>query len=535
MILKEGLLEEDEARYLASYNHSASPARDGSGSWVKPQAGFSRRAGGMLSMLAQGLWPGCWRGFLIVLGMEDTEDEHPPIRDALLEPSGTSEVVTFVLSLAAFLLPRWLAALCVVVIVGILCRLKGSLGVLLLSVLVGKIHKNHHERAVIYYSWTLGPLGSFRIPVDDLDYGSFLRFPCWKLLLCLLGAVSGGLVGHHLWEHYWQQYSEVSLLKAYRGIDPSVVPGTQIQDAGAVDFVSSAGIDSEHAGCFMNAGRTYCIAPIVTNGTMLHNIGGAPRYGSYDYFAVGVDCCSCPDINFRCGAWRHPWAEGGIRSTDLEARPFYRLAVEAWASSYRKTAAHPLFFEWVESPVAHWTLGFGRVLWVLNDNEVFTAFVSIGYPYDNFKVLLMPSFAIAKIGRILQRHDALCLALRATPSKTLRQNFWKGLAFSVLLFSGAIFAFSLTLARLQQALVVHGWASPWCTPAPPQGFETAWERWLPEMMESYKVGRLWQVTPGVKNKGEGDLPGRPTTHQVSNDPSSVRHSHHVRHSHVSWG
>ena len=40
-------------------------------------------------------------------------------------------------------------------------------------------------------------------------------------------------------------------LQAYRGIDPSVVPGTQIQDAGAVDFVSSAGIDSEHAGCFM--------------------------------------------------------------------------------------------------------------------------------------------------------------------------------------------------------------------------------------------------------------------------------------------
>ena len=65
--------------------------------------------------------------------------------------------------------------------------------------------------------------------------------------------------------------------QAYRGIDPSVVPGSQIQDAGAVDFASSAGIDSEHAGCFMNAGHTYCVAPIVTNGTMLHNIGGAPR------------------------------------------------------------------------------------------------------------------------------------------------------------------------------------------------------------------------------------------------------------------
>ena len=32
--------------------------------------------------------------------------------------------------------------------------------------------------------------------------------------------------------------------EAYRGIDPAVVPGTQIQDAGAVDFASTAGIDS---------------------------------------------------------------------------------------------------------------------------------------------------------------------------------------------------------------------------------------------------------------------------------------------------
>ena len=155
------------------------------------------------------------------------------------------------------------------------------------------------------------------------DFSRGRRFPVWKFALCLLSVPVGSLVGHYLWQHYWQQYSEVSLLKAYRGIDPAVVPGSQIQDAGAVDF-ASAGIDSEHAGCFMNAGHTYCIAPIVTNGTMLHNIAGAPRYGSYDYFAVGVDCCSCPDINFRCGAWQHPWSEGGIRSTDLAARPFYR-------------------------------------------------------------------------------------------------------------------------------------------------------------------------------------------------------------------
>ena len=37
-----------------------------------------------------------------------------------------------------------------------------------------------------------------------------------------------------------------------------------------------------------------------------------------------------------------------------------------------------------------------------------------------------------------------------------------------------------------QALVVHGYASPRDTPAPPQGFEGAWARFLPEMLESYK-------------------------------------------------
>ena len=34
--------------------------------------------------------------------------------------------------------------------------------------------------------------------------------------------------------------------------------------------------------------------------------------------------------------------------------------------------------------------------------------------------------------------------------------------------------------------MVHGFASPLNVPAPPDGFETAWARFLPEMLESYK-------------------------------------------------
>ena len=136
------------------------------------------------------------------------------------------------------------------------------------------------------------------LEVHSLLPGVPRRCPHWTSPLAeLLAAVQrcltpeGSGVGtadvEWVWFQLWVIPSE-----AYHGIDPSVVPGSQIQDAGAVDFVA-AGVDSEHGGCFMNAGTTYCVAPIVTNGTIHHSVGGAPRYGSFDYFAVGVDCCSC--------------------------------------------------------------------------------------------------------------------------------------------------------------------------------------------------------------------------------------------------
>lgn len=311
-------------------------------------------------------------------------------------------VSVFLASMSTFLVWRWLAVVCVLAVTYVIGSLAFSLFVLLLSVLVGKIHQNHHERSVIYWSF----------------------FPCWKFILCCTAAILGGFTGHYLWETCWQQYSEVSRLKIYKDIDTALTPGQQIMDAGAVDFARGTGIDTEHAGCFMNAGTTYCVAPIVANGEVKHSLGAAPAMGSYDYFAVGVNCCSCPDMEFRCGAWMNPSAEGGIRSTDLEARPFFKLAVDAWSSSYRKASKHPLFFEWVESPVSYWA--------------------------------------------------------------SLRHRFYKLLAAAIFLPALVVFGFAMTLARVLKAMLVHGWASSRETPAPPEGFEQAWARFLPEMYERQK-------------------------------------------------
>jgi len=314
-------------------------------------------------------------------------------------------VLTFWFSLIACLVWWPLAILCRIAVTYIMGSLMCSLFVLLLSVVVGKIYKNQHERSVAYWSW----------------------FPCWTFFLCCIAAIGGFITGRYLWVNYWQQYSEVSVLKAYRGIDPGVTPGQQIQDAGAVEFMKGTGLDKESAGCFMNAGSTYCVAPIVASaasGSIDHNLGGAPEFGSYDYFAVGVDCCKCPGLDFHCGDWRNPLAQGGIRSTDAEARPFFRLAVDAWAAANRKTVSHPIFFDWVESPIAHWA--------------------------------------------------------------DLRHHFIKNLAIAVVLPLLLVFGFTMTLARLHQAMVVHGLASVKSTPAPPEGFESAWKRFLPEMLARYE-------------------------------------------------
>lgn len=112
-------MEGDEARYLASYNHSFKGLIQS-----KPQRpGFEH--GGNLRRSLDFTWP---------------------------------VVTCFILTMAAFLLPRVLSILCILGVIYILFRLKCVLGMLLLSVLVGKIHKNHHERAVVYWTWPIAAL-----------------------------------------------------------------------------------------------------------------------------------------------------------------------------------------------------------------------------------------------------------------------------------------------------------------------------------------------------------------------------------------
>ena len=67
------------------------------------------------------------------------------------------------------------------------------------------------------------------------------------------------------------------------------------------------------------------MAPIVVgNGTL----------ESYDFWAVGLNCCSSNTGDYRCGEFSNPAAQSGLRLMDQREADFFRLAVQQAEASY---------------------------------------------------------------------------------------------------------------------------------------------------------------------------------------------------------
>lgn len=308
----------------------------------------------------------------------------------------------FVLTLAFFVVPhRPLSWLCGATAVCLLLVRCAPVALLVRGIFFHKLHKRAWRRPMIYWSW----------------------WPCWGFTFCLLAAASSAFLGRFLWESTFHQYYEIAEFQTYQEVNVDAVPGSQLMDAGIVTFAEGSGLDRTHGGCFVNLGHTYCVAPITYNGELSTGIGSGPTFGSYDYFAVGIDCCNCPNQDFRCGEWFNPMAHGGIRSMDFRSRPFYKLAVDDFAASWQKVATHPLFFEWTDMPVYRWNSSWH---WAMH-----------------------------------------CIVLAVfTPIPV-------------------VFLLAALAGQWLQHLVARAVASPLDSPKPPAGLEGAWAALLPQMVEQY--------------------------------------------------
>jgi len=171
----------------------------------------------------------------------------------------------------------------------------------------------------------------------------------WVLFLCLTGLVAVAMAvdfGNRIFELNSEPFFDITSLNSYDEVDPAGVRGQELMDAGQILFSKNAHLDLTKSMSFKNQ-NTYCVTPITVTDGKIWN----PPLPSYDFWAVGKDCCSSTANSFRCGAWDNPKARGGLRMVQDDERAFYRLAVQQAQSAYAIKAVHPLFFHWVAEPV----------------------------------------------------------------------------------------------------------------------------------------------------------------------------------------
>lgn len=159
----------------------------------------------------------------------------------------------------------------------------------------------------------------------------------------LLGWIAGVVAGHLNYAVNMSPFFDVANLNVYPTVDPSALHGQQLMDAGRILFTAGSRLDLSKSMSFRSA-DTYCVAPVT--------VGASKNMSSYDFWAVGVNCCSGGPGGFRCGEYRNPHASAGLRFTRDDQRALFRLAVQQAEAAYRIKAPHPIFLYWLQDPVA---------------------------------------------------------------------------------------------------------------------------------------------------------------------------------------
>mmetsp|Transcript_112721 Transcript_112721/g.318570 ORF Transcript_112721/g.318570 Transcript_112721/m.318570 type:complete len:350 (-) Transcript_112721:70-1119(-) len=176
--------------------------------------------------------------------------------------------------------------------------------------------------------------------------------PTWysfmAVMLCLAAAVGTG-IGLCNYAAYTKPYSEIQDMKVLGHVDVGKELGLNVMDAGIVHFAEGNRVD-DMRGWHFKHDSVYCVAPIVANASMLTH--------SYDFWAVGKDCCATGSSDFRCSGWQAIGAHSAIRALDDDSLKYYRLAVKQAETLYGVVSSHPLFFYWTQDPqqeVYSWT------------------------------------------------------------------------------------------------------------------------------------------------------------------------------------
>jgi len=217
--------------------------------------------------------------------------------------------------------------------------------------------------------------------------------PTWFIFLFLTSLLAVGLGPVLGDQNFWlnmRPYYDLQNLNDYNSVDPTRMRGQQMMDAGRVEFTKGATLDLRKAYAFQNL-DTYCVAPITMENPQM---GGATPLNSYDFWAVGINCCggnSTSSVDFKCGSYKSATAGQGLRMMADDQRAFMRLAVQQAESVHMIKATHPLFFYWTEDALVDMHVYL---------EKAFSTFASwmCGFLAAQLGLVLIVSYVLSKAG-----------------------------------------------------------------------------------------------------------------------------------------
>lgn len=205
-----------------------------------------------------------------------------------------------------------------------------------------------------YYAPGFAKLGSCMVillifascgrPAYKMEAPRRKRLYYYMLASSLVAWTFGTVAGNMNYQRYFKNYFDLtSLVIKYPNVNTATYHGQQFLDAGVMEFEKGTYVDVEAGFGFKN-GDTYCVAPIVSPLAKVHG------FQNFDFWAVGVNCCSAHQPQFACGEYNNPKASKGLRLLNDDLRNYFRLAVEGACAANSITAKYPIFFYWMENP-----------------------------------------------------------------------------------------------------------------------------------------------------------------------------------------
>jgi len=167
----------------------------------------------------------------------------------------------------------------------------------------------------------------------------------WLVFLFVTGLLAwliGYNAGNLNFAASMRPYYDIHQLNVYPSVDPALFQGNQLMDAGQIVFTRDAHIDISKGNGFKND-DVYCVAPIVS---------GTHPQEVYDFWAVGLNCCSGHIPDYACGEFSNPDAHSGLRLMLDDYRPYFHLAVQQAEAAFNLRSPHPVFLHWMQDPAA---------------------------------------------------------------------------------------------------------------------------------------------------------------------------------------